>query len=295
MHLGSLFPRSVLPAWLAVSVAAAAFAGGGVGGYSLYEHRMAQNALARQQQINDELKQARMQIDQLSSKVNALAARPDPQPVAPLPVVETRPVVHYVTPPRRPTENLQLTKMQSQLDQQGKAIDQQGKAIDDTRSQLDSTRGDLSNTRAELTSSIARTHDELVLLQKKGERNYFEFDIAKSKQFQHEGPLGVRLRKANAKHQYADLDLTVEDQTISQKHVNLYQPAMFRTPQNTQPLELVINDISKDHIHGYVSAPRYRQSELASIPNANGPSSNQPGPSKPSEQAAQRQSLPQPH
>jgi len=294
MHLSSLFPRSVLPAWLAVSVAAAAFAGGGVGGYSLYEHRMAQSALVRQQQITDELKLARMQINELSSKVNALAARPDPQPVAPSPVGETRPVVHYFFTDPPTTENLQLKKIETQLDQQGKVIDQQGKAIADTRSQLDSTRGDLSNTRTELTSSIARTHDELVLLEKKGERNYYEFDIAKSKLFQHEGPLGVRLRKANVKHQYADLDLTVEDQTVSQKHVNLYQPAMFRTPESTQPSELVINAINKDHIHGYVSSPRYRQSELASIPNTNGPDSNRPGPSKPGQQSAQRQSLPQP-
>jgi hypothetical protein len=34
-------------------------------------------------------------------------------------------------------------------------------------------------------------------------------------------------------------------------------------------VELVINKITKDHIHGYVSAPRYRQSELASMSNAN--------------------------
>jgi hypothetical protein len=183
--------------------------------------------------------------------------------------------------------------MQSQLDRQGKAIDQQGHAIADTQIQLDATRGDLSNTRTELSGSIARTHDELVLLQKKGERNYYEFDIPKSKSFQHEGPLGVRLHKANSKHQYADLDLIVEDQTVTQKHVNLYQPAMFFTPDSPQPAELVINSISKDRIHGYVSAPKYRQSQLASASNENGSTSSQPTTSQAS-QPQQRQSLPQP-
>jgi hypothetical protein len=182
--------------------------------------------------------------------------------------------------------------MQSELDRQGKALDQQGKAIADTQTQLDATKGDLSNTRTELSGSIARTHDELVTLQKKGERNYYEFDIAKAKSFQHEGPLGVRLRKANTKHQYADLDLIVEDQTVSQKHVNLYQPAMFSTPDSPQPAELVINSITKDRIHGYVSSAKYRQSQLASAPNATG--TTQAAESQPSAQAQPRQSLPQP-
>jgi hypothetical protein len=196
--------------------------------------------------------------------------------------------------PRGPSESQRLKKLQSQLDRQGNAIDQQGKAIADTQSQLDATKGDLSNTRTELSGSIARTHDELVLLQKKGERNYYEFDIAKSKSFQHEGPLGVRLRKANSKRQYADLDLVVEDQTVTQKHVNLYQPAMFFTPDSPQPAELVINSISKDRIHGYVSSPKYRQSQLASASNESGSSAAQTTPSQAASQPQQRQSLAQP-
>ena len=106
-------------------------------------------------------------------------------------------------------------------------------------------------------------------MEKKGERNYYEFDINKSKQFQNNGPLGIRLKKANDKHQYADLELMVDDRNLSQKHVNLYQPVMFYTPDSPQPVQLVINSVSKNHIHGYVSAPKYSQSELATMTNAN--------------------------
>jgi uncharacterized membrane-anchored protein YhcB (DUF1043 family) len=291
MHPSDFFRRVVLPAWLAVSVAVVAFIVGEVGGYLLHEHRMAQGATARQQQITAELKDVRTQLDELNGKMNALEAHLEPQSVSSSTAVET-PAVHNATPTRRPTEeNVKLRRMQSQLDQQGividqqsKAIDQEGKAITDTQSQLESTRRDLSNTHAELTGSVARTHEELLLLQKKGERNYYEFDIAKSKQFQHDGPLGVRLRKADIKHQYADLDLIVEDKTVSQKHVNLYQTVMFHSADSTQPAELVINDISKDHIHGYVSSPKYRRSEFGTVPSA-----NQSAQSKPGEQTAQQQ------
>jgi len=285
--------RSILPAWLAVSAAAAAFALGGVGGYAIYEHRMAQNAVAGQKQLTAELLQTRAQLDQINSKVTALESRPEPQAAA-LPAPVATQAAPRAAPVRRSSDNQRLKKMQSQLDKQGKAIDAQDKAIADTQSQLDATRGDLSNTRTELTGSIARTHDELVLLQKKGERNYYEFDIEKSKQFTHEGPLGVRLRKANTKRQYADLDLMVEDQTVSQKHVNLYQPAMFYAPDNAQPAELVINSITKDRIHGYVSSPKFRKSELASAQNPNPSSTNQAADSKPESQPSQRQTLPQP-
>ena len=189
--------------------------------------------------------------------------------------------------PRRRAEDPRLKKLQSQ-------IDTQGKEIEETRNDLASTQGNLDNTRTELTGSIARTHDELVVLEKKGERSYFEFDIAKSKEFQRNGPFGIRLRKANVKHQYADLELMVDDRNLSQKHVNLYQPVMFYTPDSPQAVEIVINEVSKDHIHGYVSAPKYKKSELTAMANAPGanaaPGSGQAA-TNANEQPAPRQKL----
>ena len=300
MDASSALPLSVKPLWLAAAVAAGAFTVGGVGGYSLYEHRMADTAKAQQEQLNEQLLQSRAQIADLTSKVNELQSRPIPQPVVEQQPVAPPHVTAKATGKRGPGDSQRYKKLQSQLEQQGKAIDEQGKAIAATQTQLDTTRGDLDNTRTELTGSVARTHDELVVLQKRGERNYYEFDIAKSKDFQHEGPLGVRLRKANTKHQYADLDLIVEDQTVSQKHVNLYQPAMFVTPGSPQPAEIVINSITKDRIHGYVSSPKYRRSELAvaqggssTAQSASTTASSQMSGSQ-SASASQRQTLPKP-
>jgi len=243
-----------------VAAYAAVLAIGGAGaGYAIHEHRTAQNLAAQNEQVTAALNATRSQLDDLAAKVNTLAARSEAQP-APSPEPARVATNRRAAAPRPRSEDPRFKKMQSQLDAQGKAIEE-------NRTDLAGTRSDLANTRTELSGSIARNHDELVLLQKKGERNYYEFDIQKSKQFQHEGPVGIRLNKANTKHQYADLQLMVEDQNLSQKHVNLYQPAMFYKPDSPQPVEVVINNISKDHIHGYVSAPKYRQSELASMSN----------------------------
>lgn len=230
--------------------------GGTLGGYAIHEHSMARNLAAKNQQSTTALHDTQHELLDLTTKVNMLVARDQAQAQAAA-AAQTAQASHPARARVR-REDPRYKKLQSQLDAQGKAIDQ-------TRTELE---GDLASTRTELTGSIAHTHDELVLLEKRGERNYAEFDLVKSKQFEHKGPFGVRLRKANVKHQFADMDLIVDDRDLTQKHINLYQPVMFSTPDSPQPVEMVINAISKNHIHGYISAPKYRQSELASMSNA---------------------------
>jgi hypothetical protein len=230
-------------------------------GYALHERHSAQSLESQNQQMAAQLNATHSQLDALVAKVDALAssqAKPvdkGPAPAKPSPkAISAGSGAAHRNAATRPNPNDErFNKMQSQLDAQGKAIDD--------------ARGDLANTRTELSGSIARTHDELVLLEKKGERSYFEFDLTKSKQFARKGPLSVSLRKANEKRQYADLQLIVDDRQVTQKHVNIFQPAMFYQADGQQPTEIVINQITKDHIHGYISAPKYRQSELAAQPN----------------------------
>ena len=238
--------------------------GGALGGYAIYEHNSAQNLAAQNAQATATLTATQHQLGDLTAKVNELAARDQAQAAASnASQAQSAPsgAGQRSSAVRVRRDDPRFKKLQSQIDAQGNAIDQ-------TRNDLTSTQGDLSNTRTELTGSIAHTHDELVLMQKKGERDFAEFDISKSKQFKKVGALQIRLKKTNDKHQFADLDLMVNDRNLSQKHINLFQPVMFSTPDSPQPVEVVINDIGKDHIHGYVSAPKYRQSELASMSDA---------------------------
>jgi len=240
--------KFVVPLIAAVAIA------GGLTVYAVHEHHAAQNLAAENQQATAELTSTRGQLSDLTARVNALAAQQ--QVAAPPAPVAAAVTPHGAAKPRASRgADRRLSRMQAQLDAQGKAIEE--------------TRGDLTNTATQLTGSIAKTHDELVVLEKKGERNYVEFDIQKSKQFQHEGPISISLRKADTKHQFADLQLTVEDRNLIQKHVNLDQPVMYYQSDSELPIQIVINNITKDHIHGYVSAPKYRQSELTSMADAN--------------------------
>jgi hypothetical protein len=261
----------------------------GLGGYGLYEHHTAQNLAASNAQTTAALNATQSQMSDLAAKVNSLAAR---NAAAEAQAAQAAQAAAAQRPAAGHRLDPHFKKLQAQLDAQGQAIAQ---AQDD----LKGTQGDLVNTRTELTGSIARTHDELVLLQKRGERNYTEFDLSKAKEFKREGPFELRLKKADSKHQFADMELMVDDRHLSQKHVNLYQPVMFYTPDSPQPVEVVINDISKDHIHGYVSASKYRQSELASMSSANesaaqGATPGQNGAANKDDQPVQREKLPAP-
>jgi hypothetical protein len=274
---------------LAAYIAAAVIGVGGLG-YAVHEHNSAQNLAAQNQQITAQNQQMTAQLtathselDALSAKINALSTsveKPAPAPSRPAASHRAGPHQH-----RTSAQEARFNKIQSQLDAQGKAIED--------------ARNNLASTRTELSGSIAKTHDELVVLEKKGERSYFEFDLQKSKsglfsfssgcasQFKREGPISLCLRKADTKHGFADLQLMVDDRNLTQKHVNLYQPAMYYQPDMPQPIEIVINTISKDHIHGYVSAPKYRKSELTVA-------SADPTSTDPNAQPPARQKLPVP-
>lgn len=227
-------------------------------GYAWHEHTAAGKLASQNDAVSATLKDTQTQLQALASKVDAMATKPAP-------VVHTRHSARSIRLSngrviRR--DDPRWKQFQEQLAAQGKMIDDHGKIID-------ATRQDLANARTELSGDIAKNHGEIVVLQKKGERSYYEFDIDKAKQFSHAGPVGLRLKKANTKNQYADLEMMVDDVKLSQKHVNLMQPVMFYANDNGTPVELVVNSISKNHIKGYVSEAKYKRAELAAMANTN--------------------------
>jgi hypothetical protein len=209
--------------------------------YSAHERGVASRLSEQNAAAASQLEDMQTQVAALAAKLDSSTATGQPALVNHPPVLKTR--------DSHPKPDPRWQKLQTQLDSQGQAIE--------------STRQELAGARSDLQGSIAKTHDELVALERKGERNYFEFDLDKSKNFRPEGPMSVSLRKANTKHQYADLDLLVDDRQLSKKHLNLYEPAIFYPAGDRQPVELVIIGITKDHIHGYISAAKYNAAEIA--------------------------------
>ena len=239
--------------WIAVVVVLLVLGIGGMFAYSVHERTVARQREFEKQQIEQELSQTRQQIDAVTAKLTALSQQQQQQAQQELQQLQNQLQAQRTAAirggrARTRAEEKRYKELQSKLDAQSQAID--------------ATRTDLSSAKTELGGAIARTHDELVVLQRKGERNYYEFDLDKSKQFTRVGPMGVALRKADTKHQFADLELMVEDTKLQKKHVNLFEPIMFYRPDTQTPVEMVINRVVKNHIHGYISEPKWRSSQL---------------------------------
>ncbi len=168
----------------------------------------------------------------------------------------------HVAKRRAPVVDKKYVELQAQLAEQEKKLKETQDEIAKNRSDLEGT---INSTRDDLNGSIAKTHDELVVLEKRGERSYFEFDLSKQKQFQRVGPLTLSLRKADTKHKSYDVAMIVDDNELQKKKVNLYEPIWIHTENDSQPVQIIVNRIDKDTVHGYISAPKYKPSELSAI------------------------------
>ena len=121
-----------------------------------------------------------------------------------------------------------------------------------TISELESVKGDLTNTN----SVIARNHDELVLLEHKGDRNYYEFTLVKG-QRKPVGTVSLELKRTDAKRNRFTLDVFADDKVYEKKDRNVNEPLQFYSGKTPALYEIVVNNInSRNEIVGYLSTPK---------------------------------------
>src|SRR5215475_8504036 len=125
-----------------------------------------------------------------------------------------------------------------------------------TRSDLNATREEVANSKRELGTLIARNSTELAELRRKGERDYVEFDINKSKEFKRIGDILVQLRRTDVKRQKYEVVINADDSPIQKKDRTANEPVTFLVGRDRVRYELVVNSVDKDRIRGYVSAPK---------------------------------------
>jgi hypothetical protein len=255
--------------------------------YAIRERREANAMENSRNQLDTALSSARAEIRTLSSRIDAMAATAASAPELPPPAqahtspkpspMERRHAAGQPALRARNTEDprwkhvesqlashqSQLANHQSQLTNQGQRITQTQDDLHKTGDQLD---GRINSTRDELNRSITANRDDVALLQKRGERNVYNFDLVKSKEFQRVGPLSLSLRKADTKHRSYDLSIMVDDKPVEKQHVNLSEPVWISMADLPQPVELVVNEIDKNRVRGYISAPRYKNGDLAGAP-----------------------------
>jgi chromosome segregation ATPase len=127
-----------------------------------------------------------------------------------------------------------------------------------TRAQLQTDEAQMQQMRGDLgieSGLIATNHGELEVLKHRGDRNYYEFTLQKGKR-QAVATIAVQLRKADPKHSRYTLEVFADDKKIEKKDRGLNEPVQFYTGKDHLLFELVVNQINKNEVAGYVSTPK---------------------------------------
>jgi len=230
--------------------------------YGYHQQSVANDMTARDSALNASVLHLQSQLDATTAKMNDMAAQA--AAAAQAQAAQTAATSVASKKHTASASDKRIKALQARLDEQQKALTDTNNAITQTRSDLQAS---LDSTRTDLNGAIAKNHDELVALEKRGQRDYFEFDLTKSKHFSRTGPISLSLRKVDAKHLHYDLALLIDDNRLTKKNVVLYEPVWISREDDPQPVQIVVNKINKDSIHGYVSTPKYRKSELAATAN----------------------------
>ena len=129
-----------------------------------------------------------------------------------------------------------------------------------TKQDLASTKSEFTNaltgTKGELNGAIARTHDELVALAHKSDRDYFEFTLPRKKAQQKVGTITVELEKTDPKRNVFSVFLYFDDKKTERSNKAMNEPVYFYVQGASSALELVVNKLGKDSVSGYMSSPK---------------------------------------
>lgn len=142
--------------------------------------------------------------------------------------------------------------------------------VSGVRSDLDSAKSSLLAGQNELGTQIARTHDELEQLRRLGQRDYFEFTVASKGGKQKFGDVTLELRGTNTKHNQYTVNLYVDDMKLEKKNRAVNEPIFFYTRGSRSAMELVVNQVGKDKIVGYLSVSKSANPQATASAGASG-------------------------
>ncbi|PYU28628.1 MAG: hypothetical protein DMG32_02170 [Acidobacteria bacterium] len=266
--------------WLAVGVlAAVSVLGVGVGWNATIQAKRAEQALASQTGQNKLVGQDLQTLDQRLTQAEEVNTQLQNQLVA---VTDKMKMTQgEVSTARRQSSQIRddyskkLSSVHSEFADKlaGKAnlddVKSLGGDINGVKSDLASTRSNLDMTRTEFGTLIARNHDEIDELRRVSERDYVEFTLTGKGNRSKVGDFMVELRGTNVKKNQFTVALYVDDLRLEKKNRALDEPIYFYTRGTRVPLELVVNQIGKDKIVGYMSVPRGQPRSASSVRTGN--------------------------
>jgi chromosome segregation ATPase len=128
-----------------------------------------------------------------------------------------------------------------------------------TQSNLEKATSDLKRMNGDMgvmSGLIATNGKDLAALRELGERNYFEFDLSKKQADKRIGNVTLKLKNADVKRNRYTLEVLADDKRVEKKDKTINEPVQVYVDGNRQPYEIVINQVKKDSVVGYLSTPK---------------------------------------
>jgi uncharacterized protein YoxC len=140
--------------------------------------------------------------------------------------------------------------------------------VETVKATLTSAQNDINQTNLDLKRAmgdmgvmsglIATNGKDLEALRALGERNYFEFDLSKKEANKRVADITLSLKKSDQKHNRFTLDVLADDKHVEKKDKTINEPVQLYVAGNRQPYEIVINQVTKDHVTGYLATPKVK-------------------------------------
>jgi chromosome segregation ATPase len=158
------------------------------------------------------------------------------------------------------------TKLDGKLDGISTEVGAVKSDVASAKSNIEQTQGELQRTKGDLgvmSGLIATNSKEIQYLRDLGDRNIYQFTIAKVSGMQKVGDIQVMLRKADAKRNRFTVDVRADDKLVEKRDKSINEPVQFYTARAHQPYELVVNEVTKDKVTGYLATPKVTLSRNA--------------------------------
>ena len=128
-----------------------------------------------------------------------------------------------------------------------------------TRTSLDETRTDLQRARGDMgvmSGLIATNQTQIQALRDLGDRNIYEFTLRKDGHMAKVGDIQLMLKKADSGHNRFSVDVLADDKRVEKKDRGINEPVQFYTAKARQPYEIVVNQVAKNEVKGYLATPK---------------------------------------
>lgn len=151
-----------------------------------------------------------------------------------------------------------VTGLESSVGEVKQSVGTVQQEVASTKSSLDQTIADLKSVRGDLgvqSGLIATNSTELKALKDLGDRTYYEFTVSKKAPVK-VASMTLELKKVDTKRNKYNVNIVADDKRVEKKDKTINEPVQLYVGGSRQPYEIVVNEVKKDTIVGYVAVPK---------------------------------------